>query len=47
MIFRRNYNYRFISKECFDFKCLEMTTFNNIYRKYNIVKYKKNWKKGV
>ncbi len=42
MIFRRNYNYRFISKECFDFKCLEMTTFNDIYRKYKIVKYKKN-----
>lgn len=37
MIFRRNYNYRFISKEC-----LEMTTFNDIYRKYKIVKYKKN-----
>lgn len=42
MIFRRNYNYRFISKECFDFKCLEIATFNDIYRKYKIVKYKKN-----
>ena len=42
MIFRKNYNYRFISKECFDFKCLEIATFNDIYRKYKIVKYKKN-----
>lgn len=42
MIFKEEYNYRLISKETFDSKMLEVKTFNDLYRKYKIVKYKKN-----
>lgn len=42
MNLKENYNYRFISKNYFDSKCLEIETFNDKYRKYKIVKYKKN-----
>ena len=42
MNLKENYNYRFISKNYFDSKCLEIETFNDEYRKYKIVKYKKN-----
>lgn len=44
MNLKENYNYRFISKNYFDSKCLEIETFNDEYRKYKIVKYKKNEK---
>lgn len=42
MIFKEEYSYRLISKETFDSKMLEVKTFNDLYRKYKIVKYKKN-----
>lgn len=42
MNLKENYNYRFISKNYFDSKYLEIETFNDEYRKYKIVKYKKN-----
>lgn len=42
MNFKEKYNYRLISKDTFDSKILEIKTFNDIYRKYKIVKYKKN-----
>ena len=42
MDLKENYNYRFISKSDFDSKYLEIGTFNDEYRKYKIVKYKKN-----
>lgn len=42
MDFKEEYNYRLISKETFDSKMLEVKTFNDIYRKYKIVKFKKN-----
>lgn len=42
MKFKDEYNYRLISKETFDSKLLEVKTFNDLYRKYKIVKYKKN-----
>ena len=44
MNLKENYNYRFISKNYFDSKFLEIETFNDEYRKYKIVKYKKNEK---
>ena len=39
---KKEYNYRLISKNTFDSKVLEAKTFNDIYRKYKIVKYKKD-----
>lgn len=42
MDFKEEYNYRLISKETFDSKMLQIKTFNDLYRKYKIVKYKKN-----
>ena len=42
MIIKESYNYRLISKEEFDIKYLETKTFKNTYRKYKIVKYKKD-----
>ena len=42
MNFIEEYNYRLIPKDTFDSKMLEVKTFNDIYRKYKIVKYKKN-----
>lgn len=42
MLFKEKYNYRVISKFAYDSKYLEIKTFNDIYRKYKIVKYKKN-----
>lgn len=42
MLFKEEYNYRVISKFAYDSKYLEVKTFNDIYRKYKIVKYKKN-----
>lgn len=42
MDFKEEFNYRLISKETFDSKMLEVKTFNDLYRKYKIVKYKKN-----
>lgn len=42
MDFKEEYNYRLISKETFDSKMLEIKTFNDLYRKYKIIKYKKN-----
>lgn len=44
MLFNDDYNYRLISKDSFDTKILEVETFKDIYRKYKIVKYKKNEK---
>ena len=40
MDFKEEYNYRLISKETFDSKMLEIKTFNDLYRKYKIIKYK-------
>lgn len=42
MTFKENYNYKFISKDYFDRKCLDAKQHNEIYRKYKIVKYEKN-----
>ena len=42
MIFNEKYNYRIIQKYSFDSKVLEADIFKDIYRKYKIVKYKKN-----
>ena len=42
MDFKEEFNYRLISKENFDSKMLEVKTFGDLYRKYKIVKYKKN-----
>ena len=42
MNFKEDYKYRLISKNTFDSKMLEVKTFNDLYRKYKIVKYKKN-----
>lgn len=42
MLFKEEYNYRLISKDVFDFKLLGYKDFGDIYRKYKIVKYKKN-----
>jgi hypothetical protein len=42
MLFKDNYNYRLISKDIFDSKILEVENFKDIYRKYKIVKYKKD-----
>ena len=42
MILKKEYNYRLISKDIFDSKMLEVKTFNDVYRKYKIIKYKKD-----
>ena len=44
MIFKEEYDYRLITKYTFDSKTLEIKTFNDIYRKYKIVKHKKDGK---
>lgn len=44
MIIDDNKYYRLITKETFDSKVLEVKTFNDIYRKYKIVNYKKDEK---
>lgn len=42
MKFKEEYNYEFISKDYFDRKWLDAKNFNEVYRKYKIVKYNKN-----
>ena len=41
MKFKEEYDYRLITKYTFDSKVLDMKRFNDVYRKYKIVKHKK------